>query len=97
MQTLGVRHVPCWKVVVELNVRGETHPREGTLEEVVTEKGVLRNLSFHDGLKGLDVVNSLTDVGPLSEKVLIHIRYHVGIRIESRLPREELREPAARR
>ena len=61
----------------------------------MTEKGVVRDLPFHNGLKRLDVVDPFSNIGALGEEVLIHVRNHICIRVESSLSREQLREPAA--
>jgi hypothetical protein len=67
VKTLRVRHVTSWEIIVEFDIGGETYSGKRTLEEIVTEKGVLRNLSFHYGLKRLDVINPLTDIRAFGE------------------------------
>jgi hypothetical protein len=55
----------------------------------MAEQSILGNSALHYGLECPNVVNAFSDVGSLREEILIHVRYHVGIRIKAGLAREE--------
>ena len=81
MVAAGGHLVVGGKFLKEIHIGRQPGARERTLEEIVAEESVLRNLPLEGRLEGIEVVDPLSRVRPLPEEILIHIgdRGRVGI------------------
>jgi hypothetical protein len=95
MKSFGVGHVARWEIIVQFDIRREPNSSERTFKEIVTQQGILWDLTLKSLLESSNVVDPLADIGSLREEVLVYVGDHVGIWIESRLSREQLRKPRA--
>ena len=71
------------KLLHHLDVGREPGAREDTLQEIVAEDGILRNLSLQSGLEAVDIVDSLAAIGTLPEQVLVDVGRGERIGIET--------------
>ena len=62
------------EIVDHLYVGGQSRTRKGPFEQIVAEKGVVRDAPCQRRLEGINIVDALAGVGAFSEQVLIDIR-----------------------
>ena len=67
----------------EIHIGRQPGARKRTLEEIVAEESVLRNLPLEGRLEGIEVVDPLSRVRPLPEEILIHIGDRGRVRIHT--------------
>ena len=80
-------------VVEHLHVRHETGSREGSLDEIVAEQGVIRKSALGGSAKHVHVVDALAGERPLAEQVLIDVRHGRRVRVDARMPGVDGGEP----
>jgi hypothetical protein len=81
-----------WVIVNQVDVGAETGARIDTLEQIVTEKRILRNAVGERSLEGIDVIDAFSDVTAFVKQILIHVRDGCRVRIDAHVSRKDLGE-----
>ena len=81
--TRGGDVVARWELLHDLDVRDESGPGEGPLEQVVAEERPLGHPVGERCLEGVDVVDPLARIGTEPEQILVYVGNRGGIRVDS--------------
>ena len=71
------------KLFDHLDIRGQSGPREDSLEQIVTENDALGEAAVEGGFEGVHIVNSLAAVRTFAEEILIDVGDREGIGVQS--------------
>ncbi len=85
VQATSEGQVVLWVLLEDDDVGGEGGPSVDAFEKVVAGQGVLGDPPFEAAHERVDFVDTLSDVRPGTERVLIHVRGCAGIDVERRI------------
>ena len=89
---ISLRSVTGRMLFNEVNICHQCRARIAALQQVVTQNEIVRKAPINGLAKRIHIIDTFANKRPLSEVILIDIRYFTGVGIDARFAREQFRE-----
>ena len=88
MKSIGKYEIIRGIVLQNDNVAYQPRTPHHSLEEIVAKQRILGHTPGHTPIERSNIVNSLSDVDPLSKQILIYVRHGPSVQVEPHIPGE---------